>query len=189
MASAFGVAVVFMTIGASLSLFEHFEPVKRIQMRGSFQRQNAFKLQTVAQLTKGNDDGIANAQSTIKKREVSQEQINESQLWQLFNNIDTDHGGKLDRKELVLALRNAKKTEAEICRMLDGMASTELDFSDFKKLFAAEEAWRLSCDSQRSTHNSPDSTEHAPELFAALHPLFEAKPNASTFGTKQEGWI
>jgi hypothetical protein len=51
-----------------------------------------------------------------------------------FEAIDTDKNGRLDREEIVLALRRMKKTEVEIQRLLDDVAIDEIDFGQFKAL-------------------------------------------------------
>lgn len=60
--------------------------------------------------------------------------LTEEELKAKFTEIDTDGGGTLDAKEVSVALRNLKMSEADIKKMTDSIGDGEVDFEGFKKL-------------------------------------------------------
>mmetsp|Transcript_166695 Transcript_166695/g.405103 ORF Transcript_166695/g.405103 Transcript_166695/m.405103 type:complete len:443 (-) Transcript_166695:80-1408(-) len=60
--------------------------------------------------------------------------LTENQLKEKFDKIDTDKSGKLDAKEIAVALRGLRVNEADIKKITDSVGTKELDFDAFKAL-------------------------------------------------------
>jgi hypothetical protein len=70
----------------------------------------------------------------LASHDVSSVTISAEELRLIFNKIDTDQSGLLDKNEIVVALRAAKKSEKEIRKTLQCLAEEELNFEQFKQL-------------------------------------------------------
>jgi hypothetical protein len=62
--------------------------------------------------------------------------MTDKELKEVFDKIDADGGGTLDKEELANAMRDCNKTEQEINELLDSMEKDELNFAEFKELMA-----------------------------------------------------
>merc|ERR1719238_300889 len=60
--------------------------------------------------------------------------LNDEQLKQKFDEIDTDKSGKLSAKEIAITLRKQKVSEADIAKVVGDLGSDEVDFDGFKEL-------------------------------------------------------
>eukprot|EP00401_Gymnodinium_catenatum_P039492 CAMPEP_0117473658 /NCGR_PEP_ID=MMETSP0784-20121206/8882_1 /TAXON_ID=39447 /ORGANISM="" /LENGTH=420 /DNA_ID=CAMNT_0005267859 /DNA_START=57 /DNA_END=1319 /DNA_ORIENTATION=+ len=60
--------------------------------------------------------------------------MNDDGLRAKFDELDTDCSGRLDKKELAIALRNLSISEEDIKKLLDSMKGDSVDFLEFKVL-------------------------------------------------------